>query len=61
MIIMERMYMVYKDGQYAGHNVGFLYIISNGISNKDEKIQRLKDDYPEHEGYELKLLFDEEV
>ena len=52
MIIIERKFQIWKDGKYTERDVSILFVQGSGTAL--EKIKRLKDDYPESEGYFLK-------
>lgn len=51
----EVMFDIYKDGKpFEGRRVGFPYIRRDGIDvDYEEKLKRLKADYPIKEGYTL--------
>lgn len=61
--VREVMYDLYNTnwvGEETGtRGVGFLYICENGVKkNYYEKLKRLRDDYPESEGYVLIKRYD---
>lgn len=42
------------DEKKGERGVGFIYVVENGVKKDyDQKLERLMNDYPESEGYEL--------